>query len=310
MTASPTLPTLRKAKRLIAAAALASSFLACANPAPENLTDLTLSMSYDEVVAILGGQGEHIHDRGVRVVEWRYSDGSVIESGIHESKISGGNVNEPDGLSGRSDARAAARGLGNEMTELKMRDVLAPEGVTVEDTSDREVLWTFDDGALRATFMRGQLHEAQWSPTEGEPETLIANTDPVGLLIAQLQHERPSDRFRAMQALKDVHEPRVNDALLAVLARETDFAHRGLAAKILADRGDERASDLLLPDLRKQVISDDILDAIGRIGDLTAADVLRAAEENVGSRHTKRKIHAARVKILRGYYGDDWLQHL
>ena len=158
----------------------------------------------------------------------------------------------------------------------------------------------------RHELRRGRgVHEAHWTETNGEPEVLVSIEDPIAFLITQLEHERPSDRYRAIQGLAEVDDRSVNEALLALLEREPETTNRAEAASILAKLGEERASDLLLPDLRKPAIPDAILDAIGRIGNLRAAAELEEALDRVKLRRTRGRVRRARAEILERYGYDE-----
>ena len=43
-----------------------------------DLTGLKLGMSYPAAVTLARGECEHVHDRGVRQLEWHYEDGSLV----------------------------------------------------------------------------------------------------------------------------------------------------------------------------------------------------------------------------------------
>ena len=257
-------------------------------------------MGYDELAALAGGQCEHVHDRGVRILQWHYKDGSIIEAGIHNGGLSGLNVIDSTGSSGRNMAsrRSSGTGLQADMPESKVRQRLGDHPVTMSDASDRECRWTYDDGTLTAVLVRGKLRDATWQGKAADrPEVLVSVTDPVGMLLADLASEYEWDRARALQELDGTEDPRLADALIALLRIETVQRNRGIAALRLADLDDARASDLLLADLDQTVISDNVLRALGAIGDANADAALARAAERVSSPRTLARIQAARSQI-------------
>lgn len=272
---------------------------ACRSPESPSLAGLELGLSYDDTVAICGFHGDHLHDRGVRILTWAFPDGSSVESGIHDGRISGLN-SDAAGLGGRSQAfRATQAGLHPDMTEWELREHFSPSATTTEDSSDRECRWAWSDGVLTATFMDGKLERATWLRTgTAEAEVLVEPEDRLELLFAALRSDEPSVRYRALLELRALEDWRIADEVLELLAVETERANRTQAALILADRRDERASDLLLPDLEENILPDDLLDAIGRIGNHRAAEALIDAERRVGSFHTRAAIRSARARIL------------
>lgn len=272
--------------------------LGCGPASAPDLTSLRVGLGYDDAVRIVGGQAEHVHDRGVRILEWTFPDGSRIEAGVHDGGLSGLEVKDPPGFSVPSmAARATSLGLQGDMPVARLRGLLEPQPVTIHDTSDRECRWTFGDGVLTAVFLRGELREATFASGD-ETRTLVEVEDPVVLWIEDLYSEHPWERYRALEALASADEPRVNDALLEMLRVESDVMHRGMAATILADRGDRRAGDLLLNDLHREHVPDDILDALGAVGDVKAVYALKTAAERQSSPRTRRRMMWARKRIL------------
>lgn len=287
---------------LVVGLTVAATLIACgSSPAPD-FSSLSLRMPYDELAAIAGGQCEHVHDRGVRILQWHYEDGSIIEAGIHDGALSGLNVIDPPDSTGRSTAttKSTRSGLQADMPEADLRDQLGDSAITTHDSSDRECRWTYDDGTLTALLLRGKLNEAVWRSADGaQPAVLVSVSDPVEMMLADLASEQEWDRARALQELEGVDDPRLADALLDLLRIETVKRNRGKAALRLAAMGDSRASDLLLPDLDQDPISEDIIKAMGTIGDLRADAALEQAAERVSSPRTRTRIRAARTQIQR-----------
>jgi HEAT repeat protein len=184
------------------------------------------------------------------------------------------------------------------MTEAELRAHFEPEPQTFEDASDRECRWTWDDGALTVLLLRGKLERASWLATGAEEaELLVDPGDRLERLLSALKGGQPPDRYRALIEIRKLQDWRAADGVLQLLRLESDFVNRSQAALILAELGDERASDLLLNDLRARTIPDAILEAIGKIGNERAVDELIQAERRVGSVHTKAKIRSAIAQI-------------
>jgi hypothetical protein len=284
--------------------------LARCDGAPETAPDLSglnLGMSYPAAVTLARGECEHVHDRGVRQLEWHYDDGSLIEATILDGRLSGLEYEDGTAPRGRSIAAVRVRaGLQPDTPETSLRQRFGDHAVTTDDTSDRECRWSYDDGTLTAIFMHGRLEQASWQE-EGhdEPVAWVEVDDPVVLLVDSLASERRSDRYRALYFLERIEDPRVAEALVDLLRIETDRRIRGMAARLLADAGDLRASDLLLPDLEDDPIPDEIIDALARIGDARAEAVLRWTQERIDDDGKKRKIQQARKSIDRRI-GRDW----
>jgi len=168
----------------------------------------------------------------------------------------------------------------------------------VDDSSDRECRWRWDDGRLSATFERGVLTEAIWFPADGgEAQILAEVTDEVEHLLSRLDGQHTADRYVALTELAAVEDPRAADAVIELLKVETDKTIRGKAAQLLAQRGDRRAIPLLLKDLEESVVNVDILRALGQIGDLRAERALRDALHRQGSSRLRSEIQSARRRI-------------
>ena len=272
-----------------------------------DLSGLNFGMSYPAAVTLARGECEHVHDRGVRQVEWHYEDGSLVEATILDGRLSG--LEYEDGTAPRGRSIAAVRvqvSVQSDMPETGLRQRLGDHAVTTDDTSDRECRWSYADGTLTAIFMRGRLERASWQEAgHGEPVTWVEVDDPAVLLVDSLASERRSDRYRALYSLERIDDPRVADALVDLLRVETDRHIRGMAARLLADAGDLRASDLLLPDLEDDPVPDEIIGALARIGDARAEAVLGWTQERIDDDAKKRKIQQARKSIDRRI-GRDW----
>ncbi|MDH3456789.1 MAG: HEAT repeat domain-containing protein [Gemmatimonadota bacterium] len=270
---------------------------ACSTPsnAPD-LSGLTVGQDYDQVVSITGLRCEHLSDSGVRIVVWSYEDGSSIEAGIYEGTLSG---LTPSG----AHAERRASGIRNDdISADSLHALLGDDFATVDDASDRECRWRWDDGRLLATFERGILQQATWlSADGGDPRILAEVTDEVAMLLAGLDSPQAADRYRTLTALSPVADPRVADAVIELLQTETDKTNRGKAALLLAQRGDRRANGLLLQDLQEPIINVDVLRALGQIGELRTEQALRDALHRQGGSRIQAEIQSARARIR------DWL---
>ncbi len=284
----------------IAALAILASCAGDPAAAPD-LSALSLGMSYPDVAAIARGECDAIHDRGVRQLEWHYDDGSFVEATILDGKLSG--LEYEDGTEARDRSVAAVRvrvGVQSDAAETLLRSILGDHAVTVDDISDRECRWSYADGAVTAIFMRGRLERASWQGAgDDEVRTLVEVDDPVVLIVEMLANPRPSDRYRALNGIERVEDPRVADALVNLLRVETDRRFRGMAALLLARAGDPRASELLLPDLKQEPIADEIIDALAMIGDARAEIVLGWTQDRLDDPAKKRRINQARRSIDR-----------
>ncbi len=257
-------------------------------------------MAYPDVAAIARGECDAIHDRGVRQLEWHYDDGSFVEATILDGKLSG--LEYEDGSEARDRSVAAVRvrvGVQSDATEAVLRRLLGDHAITIDDTSDRECRWSYADGAVTAIFMRGRLERASWEGSGDDGPRMLVEVDPVVLLVESLASHRPSDRYRALDAIERVDDPRVGDALVNLLKVESDRRFRGMAALLLARAGDPRAGELLLPDLEQEPIADEIIDALAMIGDARAEIVLGWTQERLDDPAKKRKINQARRSIDR-----------
>ncbi len=288
--------------RWAAIAALALVVRCAGGPATApDLSGLELGMSYPDLAAIALGECDAIHDRGVRQLEWHYDDDSFVEATILDGKLSG--LEYEDGTAARNQSVAAVRvrvGVQSDASETMLRSILGDHAVTVDDISDRECRWSFADGAVTAIFMRGRLERASWQGAgDDERTTLVEVDDPVVLLVESLASRRPSDRYRALNAIERVEDSRVADALLTLLGNESDRRFRGMAALLLARAGDMRAGELLLPDLEQDPIADEIIDALAMIGDARAEIVLEWTQDRLDDPAKKRKINQARRSIDR-----------
>ena len=117
---------------------------ACSTPsiAPD-LSTLVVGQSYDEVVAITGIRCKHVSDRGVRSVVWSYEDGSSIEAGIYEGTLSGLTA------SGSRAERRASAIRSEDLSADSLHALFGDDFVTVDDFSDRECQWRWDNGTQR-----------------------------------------------------------------------------------------------------------------------------------------------------------------
>jgi hypothetical protein len=266
---------------------------------PPDLERLELRMGYDEVARIVGAQCEARSDEGYRELKWIYKDGTSIVAGIHDGRASGIQVHYPDGFPGRRGKADAmlARGIQGDSPEPFLRKVLGDDPLTVEDHSDRDCHWELSGGELTAIFKRGELHEARWTKNQ-ETVTYVEVTDPVALLIEDLQNEHDYIRVQALQGVQEHEDPRIAEALLSLLRHERDTYIRSQSALQLARLGETRASELLLPDLRQEIIPEDIIRAIGEIGDERAADALQAAYDRSRNAYIKKELSKARQRIL------------
>ena len=263
------------------------------NPAPD-LTGLSLGLGYDDIVDYLGSRCEHRADSGVRGVLWTYEDGSSLEVGIYQGTLSGLTAR------GHEAERRAAAVRSEETPADSLHVLFGDEFTTLEDTSDRECLWRWDDGRLVVTMARGVLREAIWFPTEGGDAVMLAEVqDEAGFVLAGLRSELPSERFRALTTLSETADPRLADALIEFLRTETEKTNRGKAAVILARLGDTRAAPLLLGDLEALPLNPDVLKALGAIGDMRTDAALRQALHREGSYRLKSEVQKARAAIRR-----------
>ena len=272
---------------------LYSAISACqaSHPAPD-LSGLTVGLGYDEIVEYLGSRCEHRADGGVRGVVWSYEDGSSIEVGIYQGTLSGLTARGP-----QAERRAAA--VRSEDTTADSLHVLFGEQfTTVDDTSDRECLWRWDDGRLVVTLERGVMREAIWYPEDQSHAVLLAEVhDEIEFVLAGLRSDLPSERFRALTKLADQRDPRLAEALVELLRTETDRTNRGKAGLILARVGDARAKNLLLPDLEVAPLNPDVLEALGEVGDLSTDAALREALHREGSYRLQADVQNARARI-------------
>jgi hypothetical protein len=282
---------------------------ACGGGSPDAVQEpdmdaLVLRRGYEQAVEHMGSDCELLDDTGYRELLWTYDDGTVIRAGIFNGRLSGLEVGYPEGFRGRrgeADERVA-RGVRADLPERALRQILGDDPLLLEDTSGRRCRWTLPEGELEARFVRGELREATWQEPGAEPSVLVEISDWVGFLLEDLEDERDFVRTQALMALQEQpKEPRMAEPLLAMLEREEDASLRGRAALLLADLEEGRASDLLLRDLQRARVPDDILEALGRIGDLRAADALLAAMERTDSSYRRRRLGRARSSILDRY---------
>lgn len=272
-----------------------------------DLSPLEWGMSYPAVETVAGEPCEHLHDRGVRVLAWIFADGSHVEATIHDGRLSGLELDDGNQPRGRSVAAVRVKaGVQSDMPEAELRERLGEHAVAGEDTSDRECRWDYADGSLEAIFMRGRLERAIWNGSgSSEPLVLVEEIDAVPRFLTDLSSPRRSDRYRALQGLESGEDSRVADALVDLLRVETDRGLRAKAATLLADAGDLRVSDLLLPDLEQEHVPDWIIAALARVGDARAEAALARAQKRQEPPATRRKIQNARKAIDRRI-GRDW----